>query len=488
MSTYYLHSKLQLYQLFGNNPPSDNYSPPPNVNSIYGLQKKRMRQEYMGLRGTAAEAQELQKFLNLTQDMGRENSQNSSQDQIISRLRQEIGDQIDVTVTNTLGVSQEDKRNNAALNEKRAKLNSKIQQVFTPGKKHHTISRVEFERVLQQLEKVYNSIPVRRLNEAQKKFKFHYLRILKYIETLKAENSEIYKKYNFGEGLRVLDTENISARQFINSLNAAQSMVTFGDLSQKIGSIAEMFGAATAYMYFNKSTAGYEDVVNDFINKGLTKNKSIKVTGGDTSSKVFTDKLGNQFVNKKNFTDNGNNIYSLNATQDKVDFSITVPDSRSSLNFSVKNYASDNRISLLSGNIYPILDEYPDFLYHFLNTINLLPKTSQADLLYQAAKYTVGVKALIGGVRALGDNGQIIRTEQADYLMVNTHTRKKGIRVYPARQICQQIEKNINLLEFGHEFNQPMNLSKLDAFDNRFMNMHVYLHLSALKNSLKSKA
>jgi len=70
-------------------------------------------------------------------------------------------------------------------------------------------------------------------------------------------------------------------------------MVTFGDLSQKIGSIAEMFGAAAAYMYFNKSVAGYEDVVNDFINKGLTKNKSIKVTGGDTSSKVFTNKLGN---------------------------------------------------------------------------------------------------------------------------------------------------------------------------------------------------
>lgn len=488
MSTYYLHSKLELYKLFGNNPPSNNYSPP-NVNSIYWFQKKRIRQEYMRLRGSAAEAKKLEDFLNLTQDMGTENSQNSSYDQIISRLRQEIGEQVGVTVTNTLGVSDEDKTASAVLNEKRAALNSAIEQVFTPGKKHNTISRAEFEKALQQLEKVHKAIPKRGLNKAQKKFNFHYSRILKYIETLKKGNSEMYKKYNFGEGLIVQDTDNISARQFINSLNAALSMVTFGDLSQKIGAIAEMFGAATSYMYFNKSVEGYEDIVNDFIDKGLTKNKSIQVTGGDTNAKVFTNKLGSQFVNQKNFTDNGNNIYSLNATQDKVDFSITVPDNRGSLNFSVKNYASDNRITLLSGNIYPILDEYPDFLYHFLNTINLFPpNASQANLLYSVAKYTVGVKALMGGVRALDDSGQIIRTERADYLMVNTHTRKKGIRVYPARQICQQIDNNISLLEFSNEFNQPMNLSKLDAFDNRFMNMHVYLHVSALKKSLKSNA
>ena len=484
--SYHLHSKYILYQIYGNKPPQGrNTSPPPSPQSIYGQQKKMMRQEYSKLKGNKAEEKRLEQFLNLSSELGKTKispEQKEERSKMFDELRSEISRTIGVKVTDTLRVEDEDVTNQARLKMGKEKLDKKVNQVFSKSRVEGTISQRELNRVVSDMEKVHRQIRENNItNENAEAFMAAYNTVKQYIN--RAEQTGNMTKRG-GKSFIVKDFgEDMTGDQFIQALNRAQNLISYGNLSGKIGQIGEMFGAAAVFSYFNKGQQGYDEIMSQFVKSGFTKAKGVKVTGDDKTNKYFSSSIGKQYVSRlnKQATDENGNIYALNLTDDKVDFTIDVADQRKNLNFSMKNYSDASEITLLSGNIFPILDEYPNFLYHFLNLTNLAPSTSGANLVYQAAKITVAIKALIGGVRAVDAKGGLIKTPTADYLIINTNSRKNGIKVYSSRDICQQIESNVDkFIGFNKDFNTPGKVDK-SGYDNRFASMHVFLRSGNLR-------
>ena len=95
---------------------------------------------------------------------------------------------------------------------------------------------------------------------------------------------------------------------------------------------------------------------------------------------------------------------SFGSTDDKVDIEIEVPDENRTITASIKNYSDPREVTLLKGNIFPILANYSAFMKHYMKLISSMD-SPQGDLnqMYQAIKFTVGIHALVGGVKALRD-------------------------------------------------------------------------------------
>jgi hypothetical protein len=81
---------------------------------------------------------------------------------------------------------------------------------------------------------------------------------------------------------------------------------------------------------------------------------------------------------------------------------------------------------------------YNMFLEHYIAL--LMSSSTPSDSLhsmYQMMKSTVGIHALIGGVRAIDDAGGIITTPTAHYFMVNNNSRTdvNSLRVYSTKAV-----------------------------------------------------
>lgn len=118
--------------------------------------------------------------------------------------------------------------------------------------------------------------------------------------------------------------------------------------------------------------------------------------------------------------------------------------------------------------------------------------------MYQAIKFTVGIHALVGGVKAI-KNDSIITTPTASYFIVNNNrSRNKGVEVIPTNLIASQILENADLIDLMGDDKIASHLPKADRvkgnilayydksadLDKRFSNISVNLKLNQIKRSI----
>jgi hypothetical protein len=154
----------------------------------------------------------------------------------------------------------------------------------------------------------------------------------------------------------------------------------------------------------------------------------------------------------------------------------------------MKNYSNPSSVTILKGNIYPILAIYNQFIKHYTGLLcsQKEDEPNSFNKMYQAAKFTVGVHALIGGVRAVTNNGNIISTASADYFIVNDNTKtENGISVYSTKQLGKAIIDRCDLITLKGGDEETINKRYVPGkYDNRFANISVELHLSQLKKTI----
>jgi hypothetical protein len=62
-----------------------------------------------------------------------------------------------------------------------------------------------------------------------------------------------------------------------------------------------------------------------------------------------------------------------------VDLVLTTKDNPAGITFSMKNYADTSKVTILSGNIFPILANYSEFMEHYLALLVSSNKTLRTD-------------------------------------------------------------------------------------------------------------
>jgi hypothetical protein len=262
-------------------------------------------------------------------------------------------------------------------------------------------------------------------------------------------------------------------------------LITASAISSKLGDIGELYGAAAVYVFYHKKAKNVNELLDEFIKNGFSSGGT-KITGKDLSATFYedADKFGPGGIEVR---DADNNLigYRLNYTQDKVDFEVEVSDGQIA-RFSAKNYADTSNITLLSGNLYGILEENKPMLYHLMNVLTdfedgmrISEKDTDFQQIYNISKLTVGIKALIGGIRAVDKSGNIIHTAQADYLLVNNN-RTGRTQVIPTKKICDKMEGLLDYINIRPDaLRQSRSIGETN-FKNRFSNIHVTLRLREL--------
>lgn len=471
MNRYYLHKiynggykKWGIYDF--------NQKGSPSVEKVYSAQKNNLKSNIRSLRGTKTEAEQLTKFFNATKGSGRVKQGLTAEQKEL--IREKIGKHLNITVTETLNVAQEDRNKSAKLKDE---VNSKIKEFISASSKESSIPKREVDRMLETITSALAS------SRTHPKYK-EYNDALKKLNQMKSQ----MEVRGYGAGKKGYIATGKYGEDFINLLNELYSQVTFGALSGKIGDIGELYGAAVAYVFYHKKAKNVNELLEEFLD-GFEASGA-RIVGGDKSASFYedADKFGPGGVEVR---DKDNNLigYRLNYTQDKVDFEIDVGDGAVKT-FSAKNYSDTSMLTILSGNLYPILEENKPMLYHLMNLLTEFEDgynlTSSSDFkdMYYISKLTIAIKALVGGVRAMDQSNNIIHTSQADYLLVNNNRTGKAA-VYSTKEICKKIEDNIDFIKIDPDsLMQSRNPSALN-FKQRFSNIHVSLHLSQLKNSLK---
>ena len=469
MAQYYLHSIAQNYKKYGILPPGDQ-GKSPTVQQIYSQQKENLKSQISKLRGSEQEATELTEFFNAAKKGGTVKGGLTAEQKrmILDAIQEKVG----VEVTETLNVSDKDRNANARLKQN---FDRHIKKFITPSSKEKSVSVKEVDRMMETLRQALSNS---KDHSRYKKFS----QALKRLEQMQKQLQT--KKYGSGQGYIIANKED---KDFIKLLNSLYTNITLGAISNKIGDIGELYGAAAAYVFYHQKAKNTNEILEQFL-KGFQSGQS-KIVGADKSAAYYEDEdaFGPGGVQVKDA--DGNNIgYRLNYTQDKVDFQIDVPD-QGLITFSAKNYADTSILTILSGNLYPILEENKPMLYHLMNLLTVyndgysnIGSQDYKDM-YEVAKLTVGIKALIGGVRALSQDNQLIHTATADYFLINNN--KTGhTKVYQMKQICEKIEDQLNLIIMEPDSLAQQRPIQETNFKARFSNAHVSLHLGELKKTI----
>lgn len=160
--------------------------------------------------------------------------------------------------------------------------------------------------------------------------------------------------------------------------------------------------------------------------------------------------------------------HEISYTQDKVDIRLSFSDPEDSY-ISVKNYnlEKNNTIKLLSGaNIIYYLQEYPEFINHYLNitaqhfspskktrkrnngTIyaNNLPAVGDVQAAHSVMILSIALKAIAGGVLTQTKQGTIGLSQEAPIFLINDSSHG-GYRVFFVDDLITAISNNISLIQ-----------------------------------------
>lgn len=491
MREYFLHSRWQNYQNFSLNNPESKQEEKLNIAKILKDQHDYIQGNLKDLRDNESERQKLETGINeLLKLQGKNSETSTEEDKYYSSIKEKLEEKIGIEVDESLGASESTILNYAQIGTAKNIEDKSLGKAITPKQYSDDtigIGVKTLNEALRRLQAATNNAGKNINNSNIEEFQKELEIVITYFNAINKKELKEFPNLKTQAYILPEEGNGITREQFTKALLSAYSRLTYGSLALKIGDIAEYFGAAAAYRVLLGTEKGIEEIEKMFADD---KTGMIRITGGEKTQAVFNSELG-KYYTKGTLDKDGNTFYTLNATQDKVDFKIQIDEEdKKTLNFSVKNYKNPGSIHILQGNIYPILEERIEFLYHFLNMITAFedgegPGVDNINSIYNKAKQTVGIRALIGG-RLIKNNDQIINSDKADYLLVfNNSNKNNPASLYSTKKIGEKILKMAELIGISPDFHQPPRNPYGDMAASRFSNIEVSLHLSMLKNSLK---
>lgn len=464
-----------------------------NTGAVIEQQRNAIQNVVNSLQGSDEEAEKIQKSLLLQKQLqGLRTTTGAHEESVIERFMKELEEAIGKDITDSLDLNQEDKdAARRAISEEKFKNIKAIKNRYGLSDQRKTIQRHEYEKLLHNLEVAAansqgldNSV-TRKLNEI-----ITSLRAPKFFA--KEGKASIWKKAGGGHSITFKDQEE-AALELSELMNLGSALITIGSVAQDIGKIGEYFGAAAVAIAYAKEDESIDKVLSDLVKngKGSGSGMTIEIVGEQKSAKGFySDDPSNFVQGVQQSGSEGEYFYHFHPTDDKVDFVLTTTDNPSGITFSMKNYADTSSVTILSGNIFPILANYNNFIEHYIALLissGSTNRSGQISEMYQAVKFTVGVHGLVGGVKALNDLGAVITTPTASYFIVNNNRRTddQSLRVYNTKTLGQAIINQANLIELlgGDRINEPYDPRKSD-YDSRFSNINVELKLRELRKSI----
>lgn len=171
------------------------------------------------------------------------------------------------------------------------------------------------------------------------------------------------------------------------------------------------------------------------------------------------------------YTTEDGDVISAAATQDKVDliYHINEDGLEQDLNLSIKNYdlTIHKEITLHSGNLLRLMQDYGAFINHYLNIVVSRQKDgkqvskAEADnsTIQEAHKifnHALGAKSLIGGMRTKGGG----TTKMVEYLIINGKTASgTRFQVYPAGVLAKETQlDDFNIKQNGRRPSELQNI------------------------------
>lgn len=275
----------------------------------------------------------------------------------------------------------------------------------------------------------------------------------------------------------LLRKENSRANNFIHDLDECISSFLKGT-STMHGEYAEAIISATNYVLNANAKKGVDNILSHLSKNVIGDKTSKKGLKSDFFDSEFVDLQQIAIDSKKQFTDKYDNVWTVNATQDKVDVIVDIEGI--SIPTSVKNYDMSNQfftdIHLLSGrSIIKLVQEYEIFTNHYLNIMAQHPDEEASNQLrfeaQQTMKATVLSKALIGGI--INETGV---SNKADLFIINDNSTGQ-FKVYLMSSILNTVFNNFSLLKTG-------DLDNFVAFDNAYVNSSAKARITNLISQL----
>lgn len=477
---------------------------------IVQLQRRRMeRFVNNNVPGSVQEAEEIKKKLQFQQQLIKNPMVVSEDSSVIDKFLNELAQQLNAAISQTLSVAQWAKNDNDvnnAISKIKDITAQELDKPFSDSKT--TLRKSDFDNVLMKIKDIISSPSkaslTTNINELEKIYK----------SLLELQSQIEWSKY-VPKGQNRLWGYNISldsdlAKRANRILNQAQSLIKIETMSQNIGIVGEQAMAALFALAYSTKEIGVEELTSLLSNvkSGQFSNgdTTVTITGEDKSQHGYYAKQQSKFTKTarqlKKQTSDGS-FFGFHATNDKVDIEIEIKDKSMPIRASIKNLSDPSSTTLLSGNIYPILARYQNFMNHYMQLISSSESegnkvTGNLQRMYQAIKFTTGIHALVGGVLAM-KNDAIVQTKTAQYLIVNNNQTGQ-IDVFSTRDVAKQILENTELIKLLNDnkidetVQDKMNriqakilayYNKNSDVDNRFSNIKVLLHIDALKRSIK---
>lgn len=344
-----------------------------------------------------------------------------------------------------------------------------------------------YKKELNERDQVYKSSMTRLINELlglRKKIVSNQTKeakkLLEKLNKLDEEWTRI-KTENKGKWIQVKNSEN--NKTFFDELNNLLGELSLANVTQAGGMIGEL-GVVGITALANIQTGKEVNNIVQYLEEEMSKH----VKGQDRSKKGLSVENFdiehyvdlNQVVSGTSYIkdEKTGNYFTTKFTQDKVDIEVEFGGEK--ILGSVKNYNLANTkfedIHLLSGrSVLALVQEYGDFVNHFLNIAAEHEDNEGAehgDFLDKAIiimKLTILLKALQGAVYAKDRNGQAGNTAAVDVFIVNDISVGK-YKVYSINEILNAIKDNIKFLKTG-DFDEMSRLSNDPVDLNEGLNM-----------------
>lgn len=249
----------------------------------------------------------------------------------------------------------------------------------------------------------------------------------------------------WGKRMKFPIDQNGDRGEFIRELNKLLTQAKEGYANALQGIIGEAIAAASNLVITQVVSKG----INSLISDDLLISLGTRMVGTNTSKKILNTASGLFPVGGEGCElDVANFNAHLNATDDKVDVLLELPDVDKKITGSVKNVSlkavQEKGITLQSGTSYlKMLQDFPTIYKHYANiTANHSYPVPEAALkqAHDLAKMTLAVYGLIGGMYS--DKG---RTAYSDIFIVNDNDIG-GYRVFRSIDVVNKILENTNMI------------------------------------------
>ena len=326
----------------------------------------------------------------------------------------------------------------------------------------------------------------------------------------------IANKGSTGNQLKGLFTMNDKQQNFVSALKEALDMTKQTTDTGIQGALGEYVPAVSQYVLEQLGKKSLNELLSEFKSNNGKQQIIDIINGRVIGNEKSTHIAYNKNIVTSNTSQSGSLIQSqigdvplrVNATQDKVDVVLDLPGGKT-INASMKNVNLNNgSIGILKGSSsLNLLQDYPDFANYYLNVSanggrdsKATAPMSEIQKAHEAAKLTIGLHALIGGVWGIQQDGSIGRSKQAEILIVNDVGGSRGyFKVFFISDILSKIEQRLDLLKIEGWDNlriynnswingKPMTNQNFPDAWTRTMNVLAQLHTEKINVSISTSS